>query len=156
MASTIRAGGTQLWVGKARSHSNGKWLKRAHGAAQKRDRSTFAKWLAPFCKTKWVVYAKPPFGGPEQVLAYLSRYTHGVAISNHRLVSADVDTVAFKWKDYRIKRGERMKTMRLNTHEFVRRFLKNGPEINRLKIESETTTKYLYFSKGFYSGAIGL
>ncbi|MCX8955491.1 transposase, partial [Ruegeria sp. NA] len=57
------------------------------------------------------------------VLAYLSRYTHRVAISNHRLISADADTVAFRWKDYRIKRGDRMKVMRLSTAEFIRRFL---------------------------------
>ena len=83
----------------------------------------FAKWLAPFRKPEWVVYAKPPFGGPEAVLAYLSRYTHRVAISNHRLVSADADTVAFKWKDYRIKNGDCQKVMRLATPEFIRRFL---------------------------------
>ena len=87
------------------------------------DASAFSKWLAPFRKTDWVVYAKPPFGGPEAVLAYLSRYTHRVAISNHRLVTADAGTVAFKWKDYRIKRGDRMKVMRLPTFEFIRRFL---------------------------------
>jgi len=57
------------------------------------------------------------------VLAYLSRYTHRVAISNHRLISADADTVVFRWKDYRIKRGDRMKVMRLPTDEFIRRFL---------------------------------
>lgn len=97
---------------------------------------TFAAHLAPLRKTDWVVYAKPPFGGPEAVLAYLSRYTHRVAISNHRLMSADTDTVAFRWKDYRIKRGDPlpgsglpanhergMKTMRLPTSEFIRRFL---------------------------------
>ena len=87
------------------------------------QQGTFAQWLAPFRKTEWVVYAKPPFGGPEAVLAYLSRYTHRVAISNHRLVSADADTVAFRWKDYRIKRGSRQKVMRLSTPEFIRRFL---------------------------------
>ena len=87
------------------------------------DADAFAKWLAPFRKTDWVVYAKPPFGGPEQVLAYLSRYTHRVAISNSRLVSADADTVSFRWKDYRIKRGDRTKVMRLATPEFIRRFL---------------------------------
>ena len=83
----------------------------------------FATHLAPLRKTDWVVYAKPPFGGPEAVLAYLSRYTHRVAISNSRLVSADADTVTFRWKDYRIKSGDRMKVMRLDTHEFIRRFL---------------------------------
>lgn len=87
------------------------------------DANAFAEWLTPFRKTDWVVYAKPPFGGPKAVLAYLARYTHRVAISNHRLVSADADTVAFRWKDYRIKRGDRMKVMRLPTFEFIRRFL---------------------------------
>jgi hypothetical protein len=87
------------------------------------DTAAFAKWLAPLRKAEWVVYAKPPFGGPEAVLAYLSRYTHRVAISNHRLISADADTVAFRWKDYRIKRGDRQKVMRLSTLEFIRRFL---------------------------------
>jgi hypothetical protein len=85
--------------------------------------NTFAAHLAPLRKAAWVVYAKPPFGGPEAVLAYLSRYTHRVAISNSRLVSADADVVAFKWKDYRIKSGDRMKVMRLHTSEFIRRFL---------------------------------
>ena len=87
------------------------------------DPGAFSAWLAPFRKIDWVVYAKPPFGGPEAVLAYLSRYTHRVAISNSRLISADADTVAFRWKDYRIKRGDRMKVMRLSTQEFIRRFL---------------------------------
>ena len=71
------------------------------------DAGAFSTWLSPFRKAEWVVYAKPPFGGPEPVLAYLSRYTHRVAISNTRLVSADADTVAFLWKAYRIKTGDR-------------------------------------------------
>jgi hypothetical protein len=87
------------------------------------DADAFSKWLSPFRKSEWVVYAKPPFGGPEAVLAYLSRYTHRVAISNQRLVSANADTVSFRWKDYRIKRGDPMRVMRLDTHEFMRRFL---------------------------------
>ncbi len=87
------------------------------------DPDAFTAYLAPLRKTEWVVYAKPPFGGPEAVLAYLSRYTHRVAISNHRLVSADADTVVFRWKDYRIKRSDRMMVMRLKTGEFIRRFL---------------------------------
>ncbi|MCL4132928.1 UNVERIFIED_CONTAM: hypothetical protein GTU68_024748 [Idotea baltica] len=86
------------------------------------DPDTFAAHLAPLRKADWVVYAKPPFGGPEAVLEYLSRYTHRVAISNHRLVSNDGDMVAFRWKDYRIRRGDRMKVMRLPTDEFIRRF----------------------------------
>ena len=87
------------------------------------DIGTFTKWLAGFRKTEWVVYAKPPFGGPEAVLAYLSRYTHRVAISNHRFIVADAKTVAFRWKDYRVKRGDKQKVMRLATPEFIRRFL---------------------------------
>ena len=87
------------------------------------EADAFAAWLAPFRKIEWVVYAKPPFGGPEAVLTYLSRYTHRVAISNSRLVSADADTVAFQWKDYRVKNGDRRCVMRLSTSEFIRRFL---------------------------------
>jgi Putative transposase/Transposase zinc-binding domain len=87
------------------------------------EADAFAAWFAPLRKTEWVVYAKPPFGGPEAVLAYLSRYTHRVAISNSRLVSADASTVAFCWKDYRIKTGDRRSVMRLTTDEFIRRFL---------------------------------
>lgn len=91
--------------------------------AELESADTFSAWLAPFRKSEWVVYAKPPFGGPKAVLAYLSRYTHRVAISNHRLVSANAQTVAFRWKDYRIKSGNRQKVMRLATPEFIRRFL---------------------------------
>lgn len=74
-------------------------------------------------KPEWVVYAKSPFRGPEAVLAYLSRYSYRVAISNARLISADADTVACRCKDYRIKSGDRQKVMRLATPEFIRRFL---------------------------------
>ena len=70
-----------------------------------------------------MVYAKRPFGGPRAVLAYLSRYTHRVAISNRRLISADHTGVAFRWKDYRIERPGRYQTMKLSAHEFIRRFL---------------------------------
>jgi len=87
------------------------------------DHGAFATYLAPLRKTEWVVYAKPPFGGPEAVLAYLSRYTHRVAISNSRVISADANTVAFQWKDYRIKSRDRRSVMRLATDEFIRRFL---------------------------------
>ena len=87
------------------------------------DPLAFAAYLAPLRKKNWVVYAKPPFGGPEAVLAYLSRYTHRVAISNSRLISADANTVAFQWKDYRVKSGDRRSVMRLATDEFTRRFL---------------------------------
>ena len=108
--------------GLARLHKAGKLIFFGE-LARLADPVTFEAHLAPLRKTDWVVYAKPPFGGPKAVLAYLNRYTHRVAISNHRLVSADADTVAFRWKDYRIKRGDRMKVMRLPTSEFIRRFL---------------------------------
>jgi Putative transposase/Transposase zinc-binding domain len=87
------------------------------------DAAAFAAFLAPLRKTEWVVYAKQPFGGPQAVLAYLSRYTHRVAISNRRLVSADERCVTFKWKDYRIEGPDRYKAMTLPTGEFIRRFL---------------------------------
>jgi hypothetical protein len=87
------------------------------------DHKAFAAFVAPLRKTEWVVYAKEPFGGPQAVLAYLSRYTHRVAISNRRLISADETGVTFKWKDYRIEGPGRYKTMTLPTHEFIRRFL---------------------------------
>ena len=74
-------------------------------------------------KTRWYVYAKRPFAGPKAVLAYLSRYTHRVAISNRRLIAADAKSVTFKVKDYRIDGPGRYKTMTLATHEFIRRFL---------------------------------
>jgi hypothetical protein len=87
------------------------------------DTKAFAAFLAPLRKAEWVVYAKEPFGGPQAVLAYLSRYTHRVAISNRRLISADEAGVTFKWKDYRLEGAARYKTMTLPTHEFIRRFL---------------------------------
>ncbi|HVO22697.1 MAG TPA: IS91 family transposase [Candidatus Margulisiibacteriota bacterium] len=84
---------------------------------------TFAAYLAPLRKTEWVVYSKRPFGGPEAVLAYLSRYTHRVAIANSRLIAFDHSAVTFKWKDYRIKGRDRYKRMTLTADEFIRRFL---------------------------------
>jgi Putative transposase/Transposase zinc-binding domain len=83
----------------------------------------FAAYLAPLPKTEWVVYSKRPFGGPAAVLAYLSRYTHRVAISNSRLIACDQDGVTFKWKDYRIEGRDRYKVMTLATDEFIHRFL---------------------------------
>ena len=108
--------------GLAKLHKEGK-LAFFGSLSKLADPDAFATYLAPLRKINWVVYAKQPFGGPEAVLAYLSRYTHRIAISNHRLMSADADAVAFKWKDYRIKSGDRMKVMRLHTSEFIRRFL---------------------------------
>ena len=87
------------------------------------DASAFSRWLAPLRSCEWVVYAKRPFAGPEAVLAYLSRYTHRVAISNRRLVAMDEGGVSFRWKDYRAKGRTRHKTMTLDPAEFMRRFL---------------------------------
>ena len=91
--------------------------------AQLADATAFAKWLAPVRKSEWVVYAKRPFAGPAAVLAYLSRYTHRVAISNRRLIALDERGVTFGWKDYRISGRTRHKTMTLSPEEFMRRFL---------------------------------
>ena len=88
-----------------------------------RTAHAFARYLAPSRKVEWVVYSKRPFGGPEAVLAYLSRYTHRVAISNSRLLACDGAGVAFKYKDYRADGRARQKVMRLATDEFIRRFL---------------------------------
>ncbi len=87
------------------------------------DPRVFAEWLAPLRQCEWVVYAKRPFAGPEAVLAYLSRYTHRVAIANSRLVAMDERGVTFRWKDYRAKGRTRHKTMTLGADEFMRRFL---------------------------------
>jgi hypothetical protein len=87
------------------------------------EAQSFAAYLAPLRKTEWIVYAKRPFGGPEAVLAYLSRYTHRVAIANSRLIACDERGVTFRWKDYRIEGRDRYKQMTLATFEFIRRFL---------------------------------
>ena len=87
------------------------------------DAAAFTEYLAPSRQIEWVVYAKRPFSGPQAVLAYLSRYTHRVAISNRRLVSCDERSVTFKWTDYRATSTKRHKTMQLAVGEFIRRFL---------------------------------
>jgi hypothetical protein len=87
------------------------------------DVQAFAAYLAPLRRTEWVVYAKRPFGGPQAVLAYLSRYTHRVAIANSRLIACDRTGVTFRWKDYRADGRDRQKVMTLATGEFIRRFL---------------------------------
>ena len=87
------------------------------------DKRAFDAALAPLRCSEWVVYAKRPFAGPKAVLAYLARYTHRVAISNSRLIRLDNEGVTFRWKDYRIKGRDRLKTMTLDASEFTRRFL---------------------------------
>jgi hypothetical protein len=93
-----------------------------HGELQKlNDPAEFKSLLKAARKTNWVVYSKPPFGGPSQVLDYLGRYTHRVAISNNRLASLDAGKVTFRWRDY--KDGNKQKLMTLDADEFIRRFL---------------------------------
>ena len=91
------------------------------------DAQVFKAWLEPLRRCEWVVYAKRPFAGPQAVLAYLSRYTHRVAISNSRLLAMDERGVTFRWKDYRANKGNRGRTrhkaMTLSPDEFMRRFL---------------------------------
>src|SRR6202165_2704702 len=87
------------------------------------DAQAFAAYLAALRRTESVVYAKRPFGGPQAVLSYLSRYTHRVAIANSRLIACDHSGVSFRWKDYRADGRERQKVMTLATGEFIRRFL---------------------------------
>ena len=86
-----------------------------------RDPHAFAHYLAPLRQIDWVVHAKPPFGGPEQVLNYLGRYTHRVAISNNRLLDIEDGKITFRWKDYR--HNDRPRVMTLEADEFIRRFL---------------------------------
>ena len=96
-------------------------LKFHNALAELQDPAAFARYVAPTVRADWVVYAKPPFGGPQRVLDYLGRYTHRVAIANSRLVAFADGQVAFRWKDYR--HASRQKVMRLEAGEFVRRFL---------------------------------
>jgi Putative transposase/Transposase zinc-binding domain len=107
LAAAYRGGRLQFFGDDARLH----------------DPRAFAQWLAPLRKVEWVVYAKRPFAGPAAVLAYLSRYTHRVAISNGRLLAFDDRGVTFRWKDYRATRKTRYKAMTLAADEFMRRFL---------------------------------
>jgi hypothetical protein len=86
-----------------------------------RDRAIFLRQLARARKVEWVIYAKPPFAGPEQVLPYVARYTHRVALSNDRLIGIEDGMIRFRWRDYR--NGNRLKTMTLAADEFIRRFL---------------------------------
>lgn len=98
-----------------------------------RQPQAFTKYLKPLRESEWVVYAKPPFGGPEQVLGYLARYTNRVAISNQRLVSLENDQISFQWKDY--KHRNRIRVMTLEAREFIRRFLLHAlpPHFQRIR-----------------------
>jgi len=104
----------------AAAHANGR-LQFFDALAPLSDPRAFARHLEPVRRVDWIVYAKKPFAGPEQVLRYLARYTHRIAISNRRIVAIDDRSVTFTWKDYRD--GAKQKTMTLEAHEFIRRFL---------------------------------
>jgi hypothetical protein len=112
-----------LVLAKLRSAHQAGRLKFFGDHAHLDDARAFKAYLAPLRNIAWVVYAKRPFGGPQAVLAYLSRYTHRVAIANSRLIAFDNNSVSFKYKDYRIEGPDRYKVMTLATNEFIRRFL---------------------------------
>lgn len=111
----------RIFLAQLRDAFNGHRLEFYNALAGLQDAAAFAAYLTPASHAEWVVYAKPPFGGPDQVLAYLGRYTHRVAIANSRLLSFGDGKVAFKWKDYRNE--SKHKVMCLQGDEFVRRFL---------------------------------
>ena len=113
--------------------------------------AVFKAHLGALRKVEWVVYAKPPFGGPDAVLAYLSRYTHRIAIANSRLVAFDGERVTFKWKDYRAKADARYKLMTLDADEFIRRFL-----IHVLPDGFHRIRHYGLFANGNRAGNIAL
>jgi hypothetical protein len=111
----------RLFLAMLREAFEARALQFFNALAELADPASFARYLTPLVRAEWVVYAKPPFGGPERVLEYLGRYTHRVAIANSRLVAFSDGEVAFRWKDYR--HASRQKVMRLAAEEFVRRFL---------------------------------
>jgi hypothetical protein len=113
----------RLFLEKLEASRNNGDLTFRNELAPLAEPKAFAALVDPLRNTEWVVYAKRPFAGPEAVLAYLSRYTHRVAISNSRLIAFDGQNVTFKWKDYRAKARDRQKLMTLDASEFIRRFL---------------------------------
>ena len=113
----------RLFLEKLRAAHKAGRLKYFGDHAALADARAFAAYLAPPRRAEWVVYAKRPFGGPQAVLAYLSRYTHRVAIANSRLIACDSSSVTFRWKDYHAEGRDRQKIMTLATAEFIRRFL---------------------------------
>jgi hypothetical protein len=113
------------------------------------DPASFAQCLAGLRSIDWVVYAKPPFGGPEQVLGYLSRYTHRVAIANSRLISLEDGRVSFRWHDYR--HGARNKIMTLDAEEFIRRFL-----LHTLPDGLQRIRHYGFLANGCRAGKLAL
>ena len=113
----------RLFLEKLVSAQHAGELQFFNGHAALADPQKFAAFLRPLRNREWVVYCKRPFAGPKDVLRYLARYTHRVAISNRRLIACDDKRVTFKWKDYRLEGRERYQVMTLATDEFIRRFL---------------------------------
>ncbi len=113
----------RLFLEQLTAHHSAGRLRFFGDHARLNQRSAFTAYLAPLRKLEWIVYSKRPFGGPEAVLAYLSRYTHRIAISNSRLVTFNHTSVTFRWKDYRTNGRDRAKVMTLAIDEFIRRFL---------------------------------
>ena len=113
----------RLLLQKLRAAHNANQLQFFGQHAHLAEPKAFAAYLAPLRKIEWYLYLKPPFGGPEAVLAYLSRYTHRIAIANSRLIAFNQNGVTFRYKDYRADGRARSKTMTLATDEFIRRFL---------------------------------
>ena len=111
----------RLFLDRLQSAFDSKKLKFFSALERFRDRREFLSYLDPLSKSEWVVYAKPPFAGPEKVLDYVGRYTHRVAISNNRLLDIEDGQVSFRYKDY--KDRSQQKTMSLSAEEFIRRFL---------------------------------
>jgi hypothetical protein len=111
----------RLFLERLQSAFDSKKLKFFFALERFRDRREFLSYLYPLSKSEWVVYAKPPFAGPEKVLDYVGRYTHRVAISNNRLLDIEDGQVSFRYKDY--KDRSQQKTMSLSAEEFIRRFL---------------------------------
>jgi hypothetical protein len=95
-------------------------LQASASVAELSNKRRFLSFVNSLARQRWVVYAKPAFGGPTQVIRYLGRYTHRVAVSNHRLLAFDGENVTFRWKDY--AHGNKQRKMTVSAHEFLRRF----------------------------------
>ncbi|MBC7684543.1 MAG: IS91 family transposase [Bdellovibrionales bacterium] len=122
----------RLFLEQLQTAFDGGTLRFFSSLAPLSDPRAFAKYLAGTRKNEWVVYAKPPFGGPKQVLDYLGRYTHRVAISNNRLLGIDDGKIRFRWKDY--WHGSAKGVMKLDADEFIRRFLLHVVPIGFMRI----------------------
>jgi hypothetical protein len=123
-----------IFVSKLRSLYQQQQLKLPDQLTEKLSKNNLNPWFDGLMTKDWVVYAKPPFASPEQLLSYLGRYTHKIAISNHRILSCDEQSVTFKWRDY--ADGNQEKIMRLDAEEFIRRFLSHVVPDGFMRIRS--------------------